>query len=199
MSNAPEEDDRTILSAASNNTSTTATNTPAIDGDEDGHALAAGTLLGEFELQGKIGEGGFSIVYLAWDHSLERKVALKEYMPGSLAARRGPSLVAPRSERHRSTYEAGLRSFVNEAKLLAHFDHPSLVKVYRFWEANGTAYMVMPLYEGQTLKDSIQADRPPVSEAWLIDILTPLCDAIGLLHREQCFHPVCLLYTSRCV
>ena len=68
MSNAPEEDDRTILSAASNNTSTTATNTPAIDGDEDGHALAAGTLLGEFELQGKIGEGGFSIVYLTWDH-----------------------------------------------------------------------------------------------------------------------------------
>ena len=188
MSNAPEEDDRTILSAASNNTSTTATNTPAINGDEDGHALAAGTLIGEFELQGKIGEGGFSIVYLAWDHSLERKVALKEYMPGSLAARRGPSLVAPRSERHRSTYEAGLRSFVNEAKLLAHFDHPSLVKVYRFWEANGTAYMVMPLYEGQTLKDSIQADRAPVSEAWLIDILTPLCDAIGLLHREQCFH-----------
>ena len=49
-----------------------------------------------------------------------------------------------KSERHRETFDAGLKSFVNEARLLASFDHPSLVKVYRFWEANGTAYMVMP-------------------------------------------------------
>ena len=42
------------------------------------------------------------------------------------------------------TFEAGLRSFINEARMLAQFDHPALVKVYRFWEANGTAYMVMP-------------------------------------------------------
>ncbi|KAB2962415.1 serine/threonine-protein kinase, partial [Zoogloea sp.] len=186
MSNVPEEDDRTILSTASDGPPPAAAQ--AADDDEDGHALPAGTLIGEFELRAKVGEGGFSIVYLAWDHSLERKVALKEYMPGSIASRRGPTTVAPRSERHRSTYEAGLKSFVNEAKLLAQFDHPSLVKVYRFWEANGTAYMVMPLYEGETLKDSIQADRTQVSEAWLTDILTPLCDALRLIHGEQCYH-----------
>ncbi|MDD2988655.1 MAG: serine/threonine-protein kinase [Zoogloea sp.] len=188
MSNAPEEDDRTILSAAGNDTSATPGSAPRIDDDGDGQALPAGTLIGEFELRAKIGEGGFSIVYLAWDHSLERKVALKEYMPASIASRKGPATVAPRSERHRSTYEAGLRSFVNEAKLLAQFDHPALVKVYRFWEANGTAYMVMPLYEGETLKDHIQADRTQVSEAWLTGILTPLCDALRLIHGEQCFH-----------
>lgn len=187
MSNAPEEDDRTILSPAGDGLTTSAGQAPA-DDDEDGHALPTGTLIGEFELRAKIGEGGFSIVYLAWDHSLERKVALKEYMPGSIASRRGPTTVAPRSERHRSTYEAGLKSFVNEAKLLAQFDHPSLVKVYRFWEANGTAYMVMPLYEGETLKDRIQADRSQVSEAWLRGILTPLCDALRLIHGEQCYH-----------
>ena len=188
MSNAPEEDDRTILSAAGNDTSATPGSAPRIDDDGDGQALPAGTLIGEFELRAKIGEGGFSIVYLAWDHSLERKVALKEYMPASIASRKGPATVAPRSERHRGTYEAGLRSFVNEAKLLAQFDHPALVKVYRFWEANGTAYMVMPLYEGETLKDHIQADRTQVSEAWLTGILTPLCDALRLIHGEQCFH-----------
>ena len=55
--------------------------------------------------------------------------------------------MAVRSERHRDTFDIGLRSFVNEARLLAQFDHPSLVKVYRFWEANGTAYMVMPFYQ----------------------------------------------------
>lgn len=188
MSNAPEEDDRTILSAASNDTSAKPGSAPRIDDDGDGQALPAGTLIGEFELRAKIGEGGFSIVYLAWDHSLERKVALKEYMPASIASRKGPTTVAPRSERHRGTYEAGLRSFVNEAKLLAQFDHPALVKVYRFWEANGTAYMVMPLYEGETLKDHIQAGRTKVSEAWLTGILTPLCDALRLIHGEQCFH-----------
>ena len=60
------------------------------------------------------------------------------------------------SERHRDTFDAGLQSFVNEARLLAQFDHPSLVKVYRFWEANGTAYMVMPFYEGPTLQDALK-------------------------------------------
>ena len=45
----------------------------------------------------------------------------------------------------------------DEARLLAQFDHPSLVKVYRFWEANGTAYMVMPFLEGTTLKDVLRA------------------------------------------
>ena len=56
--------------------------------------------------------------------------------------------VAVRAANHKATFDAGLKSFINEARLLAQFDHPSLVKVYRFWEANGTAYMVMPFYEG---------------------------------------------------
>jgi len=53
-------------------------------------------------------------------------------------------MVSIRSGAHTETYALGLRSFVNEARLLARFNHPSLVKVYRFWEENGTAYMVMP-------------------------------------------------------
>jgi serine/threonine protein kinase len=82
-------------------------------------------------------------------------VALKEYMPTRWpsAPRRA---VQVKSERHRETFEAGRKSFVNEARLLARFDHPSLVKVYRFWEANGTAYMVMPFYEGKNLRDALR-------------------------------------------
>ena len=83
----------------------------------------------------------------------------------SLATRVGTTQVQPRSERYRDTFEAGMRSFVNEAKLLAQFDHPSLVKVYRFWEANGTAYMVMPFYQGVTLKDAVRAMPGPPDEA----------------------------------
>ncbi|MET0351316.1 MAG: serine/threonine-protein kinase [Rhizobacter sp.] len=150
--------------------------------------LPEGTRLGEFELIRVIGEGGFGIVYLAWDHSLERRVALKEYMPATLASRADGTTVSPRSERHRDTFEAGLRSFVNEARLLARFDHAALIKVYRFWEAHGTACMVMPFYEAGTLQAAVKAMPHPPDEAWLRRLLTPLCDALAMLHAAHCYH-----------
>ncbi len=160
--------------------------TPASTSDR--HALSPGFRLGEFEVTRRLGEGGFGIVYLAWDHSLDRRVALKEYMPASIAARTSETQINVRSERYRETFDAGLKSFINEAKLLAQFNHPSLVKVYRFWEANGTAYMVMPFYEGVTLKDRVRALAVPPEEAWLLDLLTPLTEALGVIHAEQCYH-----------
>jgi hypothetical protein len=169
-------DDRTIVAPAS------------AAGEDHGNALPVGTRLGEFEITGLIGEGGFGIVYLAYDHSLQRRVALKEYMPSALAARTQGMTVAVRSARHKETFEAGLRSFVNEARLLAQFDHPSLVKVYRFWEANGTAFMVMPFYEGPTLKQALKAMNGPPRQDWLEKLLAQLLDALEIIHRENCFH-----------
>ncbi len=182
------DDDRTVLrSTPASRTITLAT--PATGANvPDTHSLPLGTRLGEFELTERIGEGGFSIVYLAWDHSLERSVALKEYMPTSIAARAGGTQVNARSQRHRETFDAGLKSFINEAKLLARFDHRSLVKVYRFWEANGTAYMVMPFYEGLTLKDTVRALAQPPDEAWLLGLLSPLTEALCVIHAEHCYH-----------
>ena len=119
--------------------------------------LPIGTKLAEFEITGLIGQGGFGVVYRAWDHALEREVAVKEYMPASLVGRTETMHVSLRSQCDAEVFALGLRSFVNEAKLLARFDHPSLLKVYRFWEANGTAYMVMPFLEGTTLKDVLKA------------------------------------------
>ena len=162
--------------------------TELTDEQERGDRLLIGMRLAEFEIIGYVGDGGFSIVYLAWDHSLERQVALKEYMPSSLASRSRGTGVLPRSERHRDTFEVGLKSFINEGKLLAQFDHPSLVKVYRFWEAHGTAYMVMPYYEGLTLKDTVRAMSRPPDEAWLRGLLDPLMAALSVIHQAQCFH-----------
>ncbi|MEO5883720.1 MAG: serine/threonine-protein kinase [Caldimonas sp.] len=154
-----------------------------------GHTLAPGTKLRDYEITGLIGEGGFGIVYLAWDHSLQRKVAIKEYMPASLVSRlAGSSAIVVKSERHLDTFRAGLKSFVNEARLLARFDHPALVKVYRYWEENGTAYMAMPFYEGPTLKASLAKMGQAPSETQLRAWLAPLLDALTVMHAAQCFH-----------
>ncbi|MBC7701229.1 serine/threonine-protein kinase [Aquabacterium sp.] len=181
------DDDRTIIKPV-NRTPPPPAAAPTPAQDDHGNALPVGTYLGEFEVTSMLGEGGFGIVYLVWDHSLERRVALKEYMPSALAARSGGTQVSVKSERHRDTFEAGLKSFVNEAKLLAQFDHASLVKVYRFWEANGTAYMIMPFYEGQTLKQALKDMNGPPDEAWLMGMLAPLTEALEVIHAEQCFH-----------
>ncbi|GAA4333579.1 hypothetical protein GCM10023144_24980 [Pigmentiphaga soli] len=157
----------------------------------DGHphnALPPGTQLAEFEILDLVGEGGFGIVYLADDTSLGRRVAVKEYMPSAIAHRAGGGTVSVKSARHGDTFEAGRRSFINEARLLARFDHPSLLKVYRFWEANGTAYMAMPFYEGATLKETLAATDGPPDEAWLRGLLAPLLNALAIIHGEHCYH-----------
>jgi len=151
-------------------------------------ALPPGTRLFEYEITGIVGQGGFGIVYHALDKVLQRRVAIKEYLPSGMAVRSEAGAVTLGSQRHASAFEAGLSSFVNEAKLLARFDHPSLVKVFRFWEANGTAYMVMPLYEGVTLKQHLQENRGQVSQRWLQSLLESLLDALEHLHRAHVYH-----------
>jgi hypothetical protein len=151
-------------------------------------ALPAGTRLGEFEIQQVLGIGGFGIVYLAVDHALQRQVAIKEYMPAALSARGVGAEVVVRSAAHANPYQLGLRSFINEARMLARFDHPSLVKVYQFWEAHGTAYMVMPYYRGQTLQQVRRDMNAPPDEAWLRRLITPLLGALECLHRENVYH-----------
>jgi serine/threonine protein kinase len=151
------------------------------------NALPPGSRMGEFEIIGLVGEGGFGIVYLAQDHSLQRRVALKEYMPASLAARNPDGSISVRSDVHLEAFAAGRSSFVNEARLLAQFDHPALVKVFRFWEANGTAYMVMPLYVGKTLRQVLN-ERPQLEEVWIKRFLAPVLDALEVIHRANCFH-----------
>lgn len=152
------------------------------------NALPAGTRFGELEILSTLAVGGFGIIYVAQDHSLQRQVAIKEYMPSMLAQRNARSKVSVRSGSQQETFDAGLRSFVNESRLLARFDHPSLLKVYRFWEANGTAYMVMPYLQGQTLRQARRAMSQAPDEAWLRRLLTALLEALELLHTESIWH-----------
>jgi serine/threonine protein kinase len=151
-------------------------------------ALSVGTRLAEFEVQSLLGVGGFGMVYRAYDHSLHRTVAIKEYMPSALVSRQNGLTVSIRSSVDQPTYDSGLKSFIGEARLLAQFDHPSLVKVYRFWEANNTAYMAMPLYSGMTLKQARSQMTTPPSEAWMRTVLWSILQALQVLHRHNTLH-----------
>lgn len=151
-------------------------------------ALPVGTMLGEFELQGLLGVGGFGMVYRGYDHSLHRAVAIKEYMPSALVGRAADMQVSARSTADSQPFLVGLNSFIAEARLLARFDHPSLVKVYRFWEANNTAYMAMPLYSGITLKQARSQMSAPPPEEWLRAVLWSVLEALKVLHGSNTLH-----------
>ena len=151
-------------------------------------ALPPGTRLDEFELRRVLGIGGFGIVYLAFDHALEREVAIKEYMPSSLVGRSDGPKVLLHGETHAESFHLGLRSFVNEARLLARFDAPGLVKVHRYWEANNTAYMAMPFYAGSNLQAVRRRLDGTPDEAWLRRLLDPLLDALERLHGAGIYH-----------
>ncbi len=151
-------------------------------------ALPYGTVLGEFEILDLVGVGGFGMVYRAYDRSLQRTVAIKEYLPVTLVGRTAGTAVLVRSSADQATFLQGLKSFVAEAQLLARFDHPSLVKVYRFWEANNTAYMVMPLYQGVTLKQARSEMSGPPPEAWLRKMLWSVLEALEVLHQHKTLH-----------
>ncbi|HMC14775.1 MAG TPA: serine/threonine-protein kinase, partial [Albitalea sp.] len=162
-------------------------NTPA-PRPHDHSGLAPGSRLNEMEILRVLAVGGFGIVYLARDHSLDRDVAVKEFMPAQLAGRSVGQRVTVRSLADAETFQLGLQSFVNEAKLLAQFTHPSMVKVYRFWEANGTGYMVMPYLRGPTLREVRHSMSQPPTEAWLRSVIDPLLDALSMLHAEGVYH-----------
>lgn len=151
------------------------------------NCLEPGVHIGEYRLLDVIGEGGFGIVYRARDISLDRIVAIKEYMPATLAGRKSSNEIHVRSQ-HRGAFDAGLRSFINEARLLAKFSHPALVHVYRFFEFNGTAYMVMRHYEGQTFRAFLSGQHDRMNQRMLSAIVSPVLDVVEMLHAADCYH-----------
>ncbi|MDY0926549.1 serine/threonine protein kinase [Pantoea trifolii] len=152
------------------------------------NALPAGYRFNEFEIKEVIGGGGFGIVYRAWDHQLERTIAIKEYMPVSLAVRAANMSLELRGERFHKLFTAGRNSFIQEARLLARFNHPGLLHVLRFWEENGTAYMGTLYYSGMTLKEWQITSPDSIDESWIRRLLPPLFGAIDTIHAAGYLH-----------
>jgi serine/threonine protein kinase len=157
------------------------------------HHLPPGTILENKYLLGKVlGQGGFGITYIAWDQKLDMKLAIKEYFPQGMAARTPGSIEIDKgSGENKEQLTFGLQKFLNEAKTLARFhEHPNIVTVRDYFEANGTAYLVMNYHEGITLQNYLVSigGKIPVDQA--LSIFMPVLDALkevhvaGILHRD---------------
>ncbi|MCB1822296.1 MAG: protein kinase [Candidatus Competibacteraceae bacterium] len=128
---------------------------------------------------------------MAFDHSLRQQRVIKEFLPDQVARRdRSDFRVSARTgDQNRDIFNEGLRSFISEARLLASLDHPNVVRVYRCLEANGTAYLVMHYYVGQTLKQRIEALDSVLPDAdWVIQLLARLLRGLHAIHEKGILH-----------
>jgi len=143
---------------------------------------------GSYRIARVVGSGGFGITYEAEDITLGITVALKEYYPDEFGDRDARMSVQPKSERHKQTFEWGRANFLKEARALARFDHPSIVRVTRVFEANSTAYMVMSFERGQSFEAWLKGlGRPPTQEE-LDVIVIALLDALRIMHAADFLH-----------
>ena len=152
-------------------------------------ALPGGHRVQEYEFLSVLGVGGFGITYLAKDTLLNRKVAIKEYLPRDFAIRTADHSVRPRSSPESENYTWGLERFLDEARTLAQLNHPGIIRVYKYFEAHGSGYIVMEYVEGETLSERLRHENT-LDESQLMAILNPLIEgleqvhAAGYLHRD---------------
>lgn len=166
------------------------------------------TLLNEQYLIGKVlgKPGGFGITYLAWDLYLQTYVAIKEFLPRDLAGRvPGGASVQPHTNDDSKLFSYGLEQFINEARTLAQFDHPNVVRVKTFFKGFNTAYMVMDYYDGVSLNEYIVQKGQPLSETVTLGIMYPILDGLhevhnkGFLHRDIKPHNIFLTTSKRVI
>lgn len=152
-------------------------------------ALPSGTeLVGDYRIQRVLGAGGFGVTYLADEMALDRVVTIKEYFPSDFAARAGGVEAAPRSQDCAGDYKWGLDRFIEEAQTLARFTHPNIVRVYRYFRANNTGYMVLHFEEGQSLKSWLKSLGRAPRQKELDAIIAPVLDALELIHKADFLH-----------
>lgn len=152
-------------------------------------ALPKGTeLVGDFRVERVLGVGGFGITYLADEIALARAVTIKEYFPTDFAARNAGQSAVPVSSDSAGEYQWGLDRFIEEAKTLARFDHRNICRVYRYFRANNTGYMVLQFEEGASLKDWLKALKRPPLQAEIDALVAPLLDALEVIHKADFLH-----------
>jgi len=152
------------------------------------NALPKGFEFEGYRIEQELGAGGFGITYQATELLIGRSVAVKEYLPPAVALRDRDSItVHPIGPRSRDAFAMGLKRFRKEAQALVNFHHPNIVSVFRFFQANGTAYLVMGFEEGMSL-GAILKRHGPITEDEIREVLDPLLDGVALIHKSGFLH-----------
>ena len=151
------------------------------------NALPVGTMLMEYRVESVLGVGGFGITYLARDTQLEKQVAIKEYYPSAQCSRLPDGGVTIAGPNVAVEFASGLERFLKEARTLAGFSHPHIVRVNRYFRANETGYMVMDYEDGESLKTWLQRQPSPPADV-LKGLLAPLLDGIDKVHSAGFLH-----------
>jgi serine/threonine protein kinase len=153
----------------------------------DTYTLPPGHQLYWYTIQRVLGHGGFGVTYLALDTNLEQYVAIKEFLPSEIAVRKSDFTVQPKSDAHADQYNCWLDRFLTEARTLANFDHPNIVRVYSVFEANDTAYNVMRYEEGKPLNE-IFKQKKYMSEEALLRVVLPILEGLSKVHEQGFIH-----------
>jgi len=162
-----------------------------LDPDPFGRSLPPGTLIGGKYLLGRVlGQGGFGITYLAWDEKLQRKLAIKEYLPRDFATRGTDGLtVVPYAGEEEKNFDRGRKKFLAEGQVLVKFQHhPGIVSSFDYLEANDTAYLVMEYLEGQTFESFLGDAGGLLAPQPATMVMLQVMDALRALHGEGLVH-----------
>ena len=152
-------------------------------------ALPVGTRLAEdYRIDRILGAGGFGITYLAEETPLARLVTIKEYFPVDFAVRDSNQAAQPRSVDCTGDYQWGLDRFLDEARTLARFNHPNIVRVYRFFRENNSGFMVLHYEDGKSFKAWLKALGRAPRQHELDRVVPPLLDALALIHASDYLH-----------
>ena len=149
-------------------------------------ALPAGAKLFEFEIESVLGYAGLGITYRATDTLLREAVAIKEYLPSRLAARLPEGAVRAKSDEEQEEFRTELEAFLEEARVMALFRDDHIVRVRRYFEMNGTGYIVLDLEQGLTLSHLVEYS--PLPESKFRDIFYAVLDAIEVIHNRAILH-----------
>jgi len=150
-------------------------------------ALEPGQTIFEYRIDKVLGGGGFGITYLAQDINLQLPVAIKEYFPSSLAVRAPNRAVQVRAGDGQTQFDWGLERFIDEARTLASFRHPNIVRVLRYFKENGTAYIVMEYESGDPLKHWLRK-QGGLDQGGLLKLVYPLLDGLEAVHKLNFLH-----------
>ncbi len=152
------------------------------------HALKNGTVLNNYIIIKILGAGGFGITYLAKDRQLGMEVVIKEYFPSDLAIRKNDSTIISKSSNTENDFKKGMQRFEEEAQTLAKFNHPSIVKILGYFEANNTAYFVMEYEEGIDLSQYMQNKATPFTQEEILGIMMPVLEGLKEVHSHNYLH-----------